>query len=249
MNQVVERDTQLAPQQPASEAAAVLAVISRAAADPNVDIAKLEKLLDMQERIMTKQAEMAFNRDMATMQAELPSITEKGEIIVDKKVRSRYARFEDINDTCKPVLQKHGFAVTFRTNTEGAVVKVTGILTHREGHSVNTDMTLPVDVSGSKNTVQAIGSSIAYGKRYVFCALLNITSRGEDDDGNGAGSGLPENTRVDFENALDAAVDAQGVENLWKQIVAACNQHKDKDAYATFKAKVTAKGKALKVKK
>lgn len=47
-------------------------------------------------------------------------------------------------------------------------------------------MLLPADVSGNKNAVQAFGSSTSYGKRYVLCALLNITTRGQDDNGHGA---------------------------------------------------------------
>ena len=43
-------------------------------------------------------------------------------------------------------------------------------------------MQLPVDLTGSKNAVQAAGSSVSYGKRYTVSALLNLTSRGEDDD-------------------------------------------------------------------
>ena len=46
-------------------------------------------------------------------------------------------------------------------------------------------MSLPVDFTGSKNPVQAIGSSTSYGKRYVAAALLNLTSRGEEDDATG----------------------------------------------------------------
>ncbi|WP_409524602.1 ERF family protein [Pseudomonas sp.] len=45
-------------------------------------------------------------------------------------------------------------------------------------------MLLPLDTSGSKNAVQAVGSSTSYGKRYVMSALLNLTTRGEDDDGH-----------------------------------------------------------------
>jgi hypothetical protein len=40
---------------------------------------------------------------------------------------------------------------------------------------------MPSDTSGSKNAVQAIGSTVTYGKLYTFCALLNIAT-GEDDD-------------------------------------------------------------------
>ena len=41
-----ENDTSLAPQ---NEAAAVLSIVARAAADPNVDMDKLERLMAMQE--------------------------------------------------------------------------------------------------------------------------------------------------------------------------------------------------------
>jgi len=173
------------------ETAAIIQVIERAASNKDVDIEKLQKLLDMQERIMAKNAEMAFNTAMAEMQAELPVITERGEIRVGGILRSKYARFEDINEAVKPILQKHGFAMTFKTDTT-TVVKVFGILSHRAGHREQTDMVLPIDVSGSKNSVQAIGSSVSYGKRYVMEALLNLTSRGEDDDGQKAEGPVPD---------------------------------------------------------
>ena len=44
---------------------------------------------------------------------------------------------------------------------------------------------MPVDTTGSKNGVQAVASSVSYGKRYTAGLLLNITTTGEDDDGNG----------------------------------------------------------------
>ena len=65
-------------------------------------------------------------------------------------------------------------------------ITVTGVLSHRLGHSEQTTMQLPTDITGAKNPVQAIGSSTSYGKRYVAMALLNISSRGEDDDGHSA---------------------------------------------------------------
>jgi hypothetical protein len=43
-------------------------------------------------------------------------------------------------------------------------------------------MVLPHDSSGSKNAVQAIGSTTSYGRRYAASMLLNIVTRGEDDD-------------------------------------------------------------------
>ena len=168
------------------ETSAVLAMVERVAQTPDVDVGKLEKMLDMQERILNRNAMVSFNSAMAEMQSDIPTIEKSGAIVVNGQERSRYARFEDIMRVVKPVMQRHGFAVSFRTQTGEGFVKITGVLMHKDGHREETDMQLPIDSSGSKNTVQAIGSSTAYGKRYVLCALLNIATGDEDDDGQGA---------------------------------------------------------------
>ena len=62
---------------------------------------------------------------------------------------------------------------------------VVGVLRHEAGHKEEAELVLPADVSGGKNPVQAVGSSLSYGQRYVTKLLLNLASRrlGEDDDG------------------------------------------------------------------
>ena len=173
-----------------SPATAIIAVIERAAANPDVDIDKMERLLAMQERILARNAEAAFNADLAQMQNELPVIDEAGAIRGrDGRVQSTFAKFEDINEAVKPILRQYGFAVSFRTAFEDGAVLVTGVLTHRQGHRETSSVRLPADASGNKNTVQGWGSSISYGKRYTMNALLNITSRGEDNDGQGSEPG------------------------------------------------------------
>lgn len=169
-----------------NESATILQVIQRAAADPQCDIEKMERLMAMHERMQERNAETEFNAAMAAMQSEMPSIAERGEIKVQGQVRSNYATFEDINDIVKPIMQQFGFAVSFRVETTAGGMSVTGILMHRAGHREKTTMLLPLDTSGSKNAVQAVGSSVSYGKRYVMSALLNLTTRGEDDDGHAA---------------------------------------------------------------
>lgn len=161
-----------------SESAAIIQVIERAAMNPSVDIDKMERLLEMQERIMAKNAKAAYASAFSQMQPHLPEIPEKG-----RSNNGSYALWEDINDLVKPVLAEYGFGISFQTGRDGPNVTVTAILTHRDGHSEQTTMLLPVDTSGNKNAVQAVGSSTSYGKRYTASALLNLTSRGEDDDG------------------------------------------------------------------
>lgn len=158
---------------------AMISVIERVATDPSADIAKLEKMLDMQERVLNRNAAQAFAADMAAMQAEMPRVFK-----LASGHNTTYARLEDINDALRPTLQKFGFCVTFRINQQGLEsVTVTAVCSHKLGHSETASMTLPLDKSGSKNAVQAIGSTVSYGKRYAMCALLNIST---GDDTNGA---------------------------------------------------------------
>ena len=192
----------LIPADPQAQTMAMISVIERAAHSKDVDVEKMERLLAMQERILARDAVMQFNAAMAEMQSELPSITERGQIKVNNQVRSTYATFEDINDAVKPILQRHGFAMTFRTEVKDGQITVTGVLMHRAGHREETSLPLPSDTSGSKNTVQAIGSSVSYGKRYVMSALLNITTRGEDDDGQAAGTEYITDSQAADLNAL-----------------------------------------------
>lgn len=173
---------------------AMISVIERVATDPNADIGKLEKMLDMQERVLNRNAAQSFAADMAAMQAEMPRVFK-----LASGHNTTYARLEDINDALRPTLQKFGFCVTFRINQQGLEsVTVTAVCSHKLGHSETASMTLPLDKSGSKNAVQAIGSTVSYGKRYAMCALLNIST---GDDTNGAELGRsqskPEAPRIE----------------------------------------------------
>lgn len=173
-----------------SESAAILQVIERMAVNPAVDVEKFERLMAMHERIQAKRAEQSFNFDLAQMQPNLPTITNRGQIVHNGKVISTYAYFEDIVEAVRPLMAANGFSLTYQVKQDGDKMAVTGILRHRGGHNEQTTLVLPIDMSGAKNAVQGIGSSLSYSKRYVICALLNITTGGEDDDGKLAGGDL-----------------------------------------------------------
>jgi hypothetical protein len=199
---------------PFTEAGSLMAVISRAASDPAVDVDKLERLMGLYERMSDRSAKGAYAAALAEMQPSLPIITEKGAISTDKgrTIQSTYAKWEDINQAIGPVLAAHGFALSFRTGLAGdGKITVTGVLSHKDGHQEETTMTLPHDSSGSKNAVQAVGSSTSYGKRYTAMALLNITSRGEDDDASAGMSAAAQ-------GAIASINDCEGADALraWK---------------------------------
>jgi hypothetical protein len=180
-------------------ASSLMEIISRAASDPNTDVDKLERLMAMAERLEARNAKAAYLAALVKMKPELPVIDRKGRIEVRKKGASgdrdgevqqstAFARWEDIDEKITPILEKHGFVLTFRCGTApDGKVTVTGVLGHEAGHTEETTMALPHDSTGSKNAVQAVGSSTSYGKRYTASLLLNIRTKGEDDDGKRGG--------------------------------------------------------------
>jgi hypothetical protein len=141
--------------------AGMLPMIERLAAMPDFDVAKLEKLIDMQERILDRNAASAFNIAFAKMQPRIPTIIERKS--TDK---GKYAPREDIVEVIRPILAEFGFSLSFRTEwPDKQLVKVIGILTHEEGHSRESEFMSAADKTGSKNDVQALGSATEYGRR------------------------------------------------------------------------------------
>lgn len=231
-----------------AESATILQVIQRAAADPQCDIEKMERLMAMHERMQDRQAEQQYTDALAAMQQELPSISERGGI-KDRhgNVQSTYALWEDINEALKPILAKHGFALTFRTPRNEKGVEVEGVLSHRCGHSERTSILLPADVSGNKNAVQAVASSVSYGKRYTAGALLNFTTHGEDDDAFSAVQqpALDQQVVIDILERIDEAKDKDELSAIWKAAVGVLRSAGDTAGYERVKAAATERGKVL----
>jgi hypothetical protein len=232
MNAVVKSQTEMTQ---VAEGATLLAVISRAAADPQTDVGKMERLMAMYERIEAKRAEAEFAESFSVMQTKLPAVAERGEVTG----RYTYALWEDINTAIKPVLAEHGFALSFRTDFADGIA-VTGVLTHKAGHSIQTTIKLPPDASGNKPQVQAVASSVSYGKRYAAGALLNLTSHGEDDDAYG---GSQSSMVTDWLASIEACSSVAELQARGKELAASAVSAKDRKK---IKPAYEAKLKALK---
>jgi hypothetical protein len=173
------------------EPSSLIQVIARAASDPTVDIEKMQQLLAMKERIDAKNAEMEFNLAMMLCQAEIPAICKDAK---NSHTNSRYATLEAVNDKIVPAYTKHGFALSFGTTDsklEG-YIRLTCHVSHTAGHSRDYQADLPLDGAGSqgkanKTGVQAFGSTVSYGRRYLTCLIFNVTLTNEDRDGRPMG--------------------------------------------------------------
>lgn len=224
--------TDLVPADPQSQ---MLQMMERLATNKDVDVVKLQALIDMQKDILQVNAKAAFNAAFAKLQQQLPTVIEKG-----KTNNGQYARLEDIIETVRPILGAHGFSLSHRTEWPDAkTVKVIGILTHEQGYSRESEFLGAADKSGNKNEIQALGSSVSYGRRYTTKDLLNIVTKGEDDDGKKSSAPAEPDGQVEW---IDAAGKRQVGYAQWIDLMdafvleGATRKHLDEKWYAAPEA-------------
>jgi len=166
----------------------VIALIGKLAENPDVDVEKMAKLVEMQEHIYDKQAEIAYSNAMQELQQEIPTIQALSK---NPQTHSKYAKLEHINKIITPLYTKHGFSLSFGM-AECPIenwFRTTCTIRHKLGHSVKEFIDLPLDDTGikgstNKTPVHATGSSNSYARRYLTVMVFNLTISGEDVDGN-----------------------------------------------------------------
>jgi hypothetical protein len=166
---------------------ALLSAIVALAKDPSVDVVKLQALLEMQERMEARQAKVQFNRSFVRLSGKMPRVKKNGTVDLGAgKGSYAFATWEDMDRVIRPLMDAEGFGLSFDSaarTEQGGGITVTGELIHREGFSKTASMSLALDSGPGRNNLQAMGSSLSYGKRYVAEMLLNIVREGADDDG------------------------------------------------------------------
>lgn len=143
----------------------------------------VSKLMDLQERWERSQARRAFDAAISEAKRQIPVI-EANRAGHNNK---RYADFAAFARAVDPILGQHGLSYRFRTTQEDRI-SVTCILSHRDGHAEETTLSGPADKTGSKNDIQAIGSTLTYLQRYSLKQALGLAAS-DDDDGKAAGAG------------------------------------------------------------
>lgn len=162
------------------------------ALDKGLQPEMLEKLMDLQERHEGNQARKSFNNALADAKAEIKPVLKSRRVAYDAKNgggRTDYS-YEDlaaIAEAVDPILGKHGLSYRFRTESPiDRPIRVTCILSHRDGYSEENTLEGPRDSSGSKNALQGIGSTVTFLSRYTLKAAIGLAAA-KDDDGQAAG--------------------------------------------------------------
>ena len=157
----------------------------RDAVTGGADLSKLEKLLELQEKWEANEARKAYHKAMAAFKANPPDI-EKDKQVSYLQVKYRHATLANVTKKINEALSRHGLSASWKI-TQNGTVSVTCKITHEQGHSEETTLSAPADKTGSKNDIQAIGSTISYLQRYSLLALTGLATHDiTDDDGKSA---------------------------------------------------------------
>lgn len=185
---VKQKEHQIEAVQPVSESAAIFQIIERAARDPNVDIDKMQRLMDLREREMNRIAQQQFNEAMKAAQSEMPQVVRNA---TNDQTRSKYAKYETISEAIQPIIAKHGFSLSFNEGTTDKqnCIRILCDVMHEGGHTKQYHADIPLDAVGmkgnaNKTATHAYGSTKSYGRRYLKMDIFDVAVKDEDDDGN-----------------------------------------------------------------
>lgn len=152
----------------------------------DLDIVKLEKLMELQERFQKNQARRNYFEAMSLFQSLVPEIT-KSKLISFGNTKYKFAPLGEIDAQIKSAMNECGLSKRWELSyPDGNKIECRCVITHKDGHSENTIMQGIGDTSGNKNLIQQSASTITYLQRYTLIAALGLTTADEDNDAQGA---------------------------------------------------------------
>lgn len=155
---------------PAPNVAAMLDAVIKGGVS-NENVAALEKLVGLYERMQDRDSEKSFNVAFVALQADLPTIVASSVI----PNRGKYEKFEDVMRQVGPLLQKHGFSVSFSMDFKENRILETCHLAHVGGHSRSNSFAVRSGKADSETQADCKAATTA--KRNALLNALNIVIR------------------------------------------------------------------------
>lgn len=169
--------------------------ITSAVESGNVEV--LEKLLAMRDKEERIRRKNLYTKAMVNFMKNPPKIT-KNRKVEFKNVKYSHATLDRVVEKLRPALLQHGLSFQWIPSTsEQGKTCVTCRVTHEEGHFEESVLEAPPDNTGSKNSNQAIGSTLTYLQRYSLLSILGLVAE-EDTDG------VPKNVSITAEQVKQA---------------------------------------------
>jgi hypothetical protein len=154
----------------------------------NVDMARLEKLMDLEERWRKAAAKRAYVAAFTKFKKNMPDVVKD---LLNKQYGSDYSSLANLVNTTNRALGEYDLNANWRPDQSADGIRVTCVMTHVDGHSEEVTLIGPPDTSGTKNPLQGIKSTLTYLEGATFQAITGVVARSKvlnpDDDGNGTG--------------------------------------------------------------
>jgi hypothetical protein len=163
-----------------------IVIMIKAMKEGGMDLEKLEKMMDLQNKWEANQARKAYTQAMSDFKKAPPEIEKDShvEYRTDKGVtKYNHASLGNVTTKINTALGEHGLSAAWTTEQTEKGVSVTCKITHVLGHFETTMLTAACDSSGGKNAIQALGSTISYLERYTILALTGLATHEMDTDG------------------------------------------------------------------
>lgn len=177
-----------------SNVGSMLSIIERASKDPTIDVEKMERLMQMAERMEARDAKRAFTSDMVKLKAAMPAIQARKSVPNDDgTTRYKFAPLDEIDGKLRPIALQYGFTYSFSEAPAepGKVTKVCKIQ-HISGHSEENPFTVRVGKGPPKSSeAQGDGAAATYAQRRALCDAFGIVVESDTDGASPREEGHP----------------------------------------------------------
>jgi hypothetical protein len=199
-------------------------------------VEKLAQLLELQERWQASQARQAYNAAMAKFKRKPPKLI-KNEHVKSGNTEYDYATLDHVTEAITKTLSAVGINHRWKVS-QSTEITVTCVLTHEMGHSEETTLRAIPDTTGSKNSIQAIGSTVTYLERYTLLAAMGMAAAGMDNDGRLADEEqkpqISEARLLEGLTSIKESPDLVTLQRTFVIVVQEAHEINDKDAEAQY---------------
>lgn len=198
----------------------VMRVLERAVTQPEFDLERIDRLLDIKERWEALNAKKAFAAAKVEFKKTPPQIF-KNKHVGFGTTQYEHATHDEVTTKISAALALHGFTHSWSVTQADNKITVTCTLLHVGGHAESVELSSVNDGSGGKNSIQAIASANTYLQRYTLLAVTGLsTSDMPDDDGKAAPKEAPPELHNDVWVSLSDAVHGgtPELETAWRAL-------------------------------
>ena len=154
----------------------------------------MKDLIAMQREMKAEAAKASFAKAFADVRRECGKILATKTIPTkDGGVKGRFASLSEIQDQIEPLLERHGFFMTFdQERLEGGLTRVVCVVVHNDGHEMRSGFTCREHQSPQNSPAQNDGGTNTLAKRYAMCNMFGIRIDYEADAGADGGTITPQ---------------------------------------------------------